>query len=470
MIRKIILLLMAGVPVLLSAATNDLARFSGTVVDLGGKPVTDAVVECFHFPTRSSVGMPEIESKQFRASDTNGGYEFSVPAGAVIVTVKKAGFGSVWKTWQSAPSGIVEPLMFRPASFLAGLVVDENDQPVTNAVVSVSAAADRGKGEWSKQPNFLFGKAARDLFSASTSADGRFRIVNFPAGAEATLDVSAPGKALRAGSRGGMQFQTQAGQEDIKLVTDSTASVEGKVVRRDTGEPLANVKIQLEPVNAGGGITVSPAPTQSGADGAFHIPEVPAGSYRIAGIFTNQPVPSWVTESVAVTVAPGETLTNVKISAFKGGVVKLTVVGKSNQRVVPEVNVSAFGEGYPASGVTSVEGVAWFRLPPGQFVLFGKKLGLAQAETQAMVAEGLTNYVRLELGLPLEIAVNEPKKSEEPPSLQTQPRLPPQSATQSFSPRPLSVTPNPSVRWPRVVIVLFVIGAVVFWMAQKRKP
>ncbi len=240
--QKIVFLLTAAWCAHAHGETNDLAKFSGTVVDLEGKPVADAVVECFHFPNRVVVGMPEIESKLFKASDTNGAYEFSVPPGAVIVGVKKTGFGSVWKTWPSAPKGEVEPLRLRPPSTLAGIVVDENDQPVTNAVVSVSAAADKGKGEWTRQPNFLFGKAARDLFSASTSADGHFRILNFPEGAQATLDVSAPGRALRTSGRNGMQLQMQAGQEDIKLVTDPVASLEGKIVRRDTGEPLANVR------------------------------------------------------------------------------------------------------------------------------------------------------------------------------------------------------------------------------------
>ena len=384
----------------LQGQTNELAKFSGTVVDLQGVPVADAVVECFHIPTHAVAGMPEIESKQFQASDTKGEYQYSVPVGAVIVAAKKPGFVSVCKTWPSAPSGTVQPLMFRPPSTLAGIVVDENDQPITNAIVSVSAAADKGKGEWTQQPNFLFGKAAKDLFSASTSADGHFRILNFPLGAQATLEVSAPGRALRTGGRNGMQLQWEGGRQDIKLVADPVASIEGKVVRRDTGEPLANARIQLEPVNAGGGIAISPASTQSGTDGTFRLSEVPAGSYRVFGIFTNQPIPLWVTESVPVTVTSGDALENITIKAFKGGIVKLTVVGKGDQRAMPEVNVSAYGEGYPASGMTGPEGVAWFRLPPGQFVVFGKKHGLSQAQVEATVAEGQTNPVTLELDLP----------------------------------------------------------------------
>jgi len=344
--------------------------------------------------------LAEIESKQFKASDTNGAYEFSVPCGAVIVTAKKTGFGSGWKTWQSAPMGVVDPLVLAPPSILAGMVADENGQPVTNALVSVSAAADKGKGEWTKQPNFLFGKAAKDLFSASTAADGHFRILNFPTGAQATLDASAPGRALRMGGRSGLQFQAQAGQEDIKLIVDPTASIEGKVVLRDSGAPLANAQIQLEPVNPGGGISISPASAQSAADGTFRVPEVPAGSYRLIAAFTNQPIPSWVTESVPVTVATGETLANVKIEAFKGGVVELTVVGKNDQKFIPNVTVSVYSQGNPMSGSTGPEGIVWFRLPPGQFTVVGTKQGMVQAQTQATVAEGETNRVKLELELP----------------------------------------------------------------------
>jgi uncharacterized GH25 family protein len=453
---KITLLLIAALAGRVGAVTNDLATFSGTVVDSRGKPVVDAVVECFHFPTRVVAGTPDIESKQFKASDTNGAYEFSVPSGAVTVVAKKPAFASGWKTWQSAPEGEVSPLVLAAPSTLAGIVVDENDHPVANAVVSVSAAADRGKGDWAKQPNFLFGKAAKDLFSATTSADGHFRILNFPAGAQATLEITAPGKALRSSGANGMQLQAQAGQEDIKLVTDATASIEGKVLRRDTGEPLANAKIELGPVNAGGGIAVSGTPAQSGADGSFRIEEVPPGSYRIAAVFTNQPIPSWVTASVPVAAGPGEAVANVRIEAFKGGVVELTVVGKGDQRIVPDANVSAYGEGYPASGSTGTNGVAWFRLPPGQFILFGKKQGVAQAT----VAEGTTNHVTLELDMPAASDVlNAAVKIGAPSKRETvsNPLAPGVRSQHTFVSR-------------RVLLMVLVgISSVVFWFLRKQR-
>jgi protocatechuate 3,4-dioxygenase beta subunit len=463
-VQKIIFLLItAGV---FSLHADDLARFSGTVVDAQGKAVADAVVECFHFPAHAAVGVPEIESKQFKASDTNGGYEFSVPSGAVTVVAKKAGFASGWKTWQSSPSGVVDPLVLTAPSMLGGMVVDENGRPVTNAMVSVSAAAEKKEGARSLS-NFLFGKAARDLFSAATSADGRFRILNFPTDAQATLTVSAPGRALRPTGTNGMQLQRLAGQDDIKLVTDPAASIEGKVVFRDTGAPVANARIQLAPVNAGGGISSSPPSAGSGADGSFRVVEVPAGSYRVIAISTNQPLPLWVAKSVPVTVATGETARDVKIQAFKGGIVELTAVGKDGERVLPGADVSAYSEGYPVSGVTGPGGVAWFRLPPGEFMFFGAKPGVAQAQTQATVTEGETNRVKLELDLPpQEIAMSGGGTNGAP-----HPALP---MMNPLSRKPEAASSNVLVAWPgnykTILIVLLGIAGVLFWMMRKRKP
>jgi protocatechuate 3,4-dioxygenase beta subunit len=403
--QKLTVLLLLALTFHLQAAPNDVAKFSGTVVDEQGKPVAGVSVDCYHFPTRTGVGLPDLQSRQHTATDGKGAFQFSVPSGAVTVVVKKAGHASGWKTWESTPKGTIDPLVLAGATSFAGTVVDENDQPIADAEVSVSAAVDRKEGEWTTPPNFLFGKAASDLFSTRTTADGHFRIADFPAGAQANLMVKFPGRALRAPTavKNGMQMEAQSGQDDLKLVTEPAASVEGKVVIRDTGAPLANVNIQVQPINAGGGFSTSSQSARSAADGTFRVPEIAAGSYRVLAVLTNQPIPLWVAETVPVTVAAGETARNVKIQAFKGGVVEVVVVGKNDQKVVPDVNVSAYSEGYPASGTTGNDGVARFRLPPGEFTMYAVRQGRSPAQAQATVADGATNRVRLELDVPSRI-------------------------------------------------------------------
>ena len=401
--QKIALVFVAALALHARAATNELVTFSGTVVDGQGKPIPDAAVECYYFPLRTMAGIPDVESTQKGIADAKGVFHFSVPNGAVTLVAKKAGLASGWKTRQSVSAGSVDPLVLTAPASIAGVVVTETGAPVPEAEVSISVAiANR---DAMGQPDYVFGKAASELFSTRTSADGRFRIENFPQGAQANFEVKVPGRALRPFSMNGngMQLQAQAGQQDVKLVTEPAASIEGKVVVRDTGAPLAGAKIQLQMANNRGAFPNLQS-VQSGADGSFRIPQIPAGSYYLFGIFTNTPVPFWVTERVPVTVATGETARDVKIPAFKGAVVQVTVLGKADQKGVPDVNVSAYSEEYPVNGITAKDGTVWFRLPAGQFNFFAIKQGMSQAQSQTTVADGETNRVRLELNTPSKIS------------------------------------------------------------------
>jgi hypothetical protein len=94
------------------------------------------------------------------------------------------------------------------------------------------------------QPNFVFGKIARELFSTRTSADGKFRIENFPADGQASLEVKKTGLALHqtANSFQYDELPFHAGQEGITLTLDPAGSVTGKVVVRGSGQPLANAQ------------------------------------------------------------------------------------------------------------------------------------------------------------------------------------------------------------------------------------
>jgi protocatechuate 3,4-dioxygenase beta subunit len=405
-LQKIALVFVAALVFHAWAATTESVTLSGTVVDRQGKPIPDAAVECYDFPARVIGAIPEVESTHKTTTDEKGAFQFSVPNGAVMVVAKKAGFGSGWKTWQSIPTGSADPLVLTAPSSIAGVVVTEKGAPMPGVEVNVSTAIANREGEMMGQPDFIFGKAASELFSTRTSADGHFRIENFPTGAQANLSVKAPGRALRplAMNGNGMQFQAQAGQEDVRLVTDPAASIEGKVVVKDTGVPLTNARIQLQPVNSRGGLSGISGPIQSSADGTFRIPELAAGSYNVFGIFTNAPVPLWVTEKVPVTVTAGETARDVKIQAFKGAVLEVTVVGKADQKGVPDANVSAYSEDYQVTGTTAKDGTVWFRLPAGQFSMIAGKQGLSQAQSQARVADGETNRVKLELNTPSKIS------------------------------------------------------------------
>jgi len=283
--------------------------------------------------------------------------------------------------------------------------VDDAGRPVADAEVWVSSALNKATTDIG-QPNFVFGNIARKLFSVRTSADGKFRIENFPADAQANLSVKKTGKALHqtANSFSYDELPIHAGQEDITLTLDPAGSVTGKVVIRGSGQPLAHAVVGLQPSAPGMGYFLFDQGTiVSAADGSFQIPDVPAGSYRVVANFTNEPIADWVADPVPITVAAGETAPGVQIQAYKGGVVEVTIRGKNNHEPLADAGVSVNNEDYNRGGSTGTNGVAYFRLPPGQFNVFANKQDWSQAQAQTTVTEGQTTRVTVDLGAPFKV-------------------------------------------------------------------
>jgi len=389
----------------LRAATNDVAKFSGTVVDAQGNPVTGATVVCYQYPTRMSSGAVEMEAKQHATTDGQGAFEFPTFQGQAVVLVTKAGITPTWRTWYYAPE---EPqkIVLSSSSALAGMVLDDAGKPVADAEVSVPTALNKTMTDYGQQ-SFVSGKMARELFSARTSADGKFRIENFPADGQAIFSVKKAGKALRptASLTQFNELPFHAGQEDITLTLDPAGSVAGKVVVRGSGQPLAHAVVGLEPTTPETRLLLLDMGTiVSASDGSFKIPDVPAGSYQVVATFTNEPVADWVADSVPVKVPAGQSVSDLQIQAYKGGVVEVTVRGKNSHASLADAGVSVSSADFNRGGSTGTNGVTYFRLPPGQFTVFANKPDWSQAQTQATVTEGQTAQVTIELAEPSKVA------------------------------------------------------------------
>ena len=218
----------------LRAATNDVAKFSGTVVDAQGNPVAGATVVCYQQPSRPGSGWMDLEAKQRATTDSQGAFAFPTFRGQATMLATKVGFAPGWWVWYDAPE---EPqkIVLSSSSVLAGVVVDDSGQPVANADVWVPDALNKTLTDYGQQ-GFVSGKMARDLFSTRTSADGKFRIENFPADGQAILLAKKTGKALRptASLTQYNDLPFHAGQEDITLTLDPAGGVTGKVVVRGT--------------------------------------------------------------------------------------------------------------------------------------------------------------------------------------------------------------------------------------------
>jgi len=146
-------------------------------------------------------------------------------------------------------------------------------------------------------------------------------------------------------------------------------------------------------------------PAQSGADGAFRLADVAAGSYQIRATFGTNTVPEWVAETVPVTVEAGQIARDVQVSATRGGFLEVSVAGKNDRQPISEAGIRVFKETYQTGASSGTNGVALLRLPPGEYQVsaYSMRDNAHSEETAVTVATGQTNRIQIELSPPPKI-------------------------------------------------------------------
>ena len=107
-------------------------------------------------------------------------------------------------------------------------------------------------------------------------------IQGFPTNTSAEPAISKPGMYLREPQRNVISPNTmrwQPGQQDVKLILEPVGRIEGKVVAKDTGQPLAGFSLWPQPTQGGyfGGGDRKTA--ESGADGKFHLSDLSSSRF-----------------------------------------------------------------------------------------------------------------------------------------------------------------------------------------------
>ena len=389
------------------AGTNT-AKFSGTVMDAAGKPVAGATVEYWRYGENPAnpfqPEMPVME-KQTATTGADGVFSFQVSASMGFLLAQKPGLAPAWKSLNQMPNSERETegkLMLTPPGTLAGAVTDESNRPIANAEVYVAmAVGERPHNNGVMVFNALFGKPARDHFSAHTDAAGHFRIENFPTNAAAMLAVESPGKVLHPPEQESYNFEEagcRAGQEDIKLAVEPAGGIEGKIVAGENNQPLPAAQLLLQPDAPRGFMVEGMTPVKSGTNGVFHFDKVLAGSYRIQFLSGPKNDSGWVAEMVPVTVTAGQTTRAVQVKAVRGVLLEVTVLGKADRKPQPKVNVTAFMEESQFHGISDSNGVAKVFVLPGDYQVSAfRQQPRLSGQTSVTVEAGKTNRVEIEM-------------------------------------------------------------------------
>jgi protocatechuate 3,4-dioxygenase beta subunit len=392
-----------------NASTNageQTLKFSGTITDAAGNPLAGATVEYWSY----SGPLNQLQMKEQLTTRADGAFALQVSRSTGFLLAQKPGLAPAWRqlNQQLNPAGETEQrLALTPPASLAGVVVDESNQPVANIEVFVAIAASEISLEnGGRTFSYLRGNLARDCFAAHPDAAGHFRIENFPTNANAALAVRSSGKALRQSPQESISFDSlpwHAGQEDIQLIVEPAGGIEGKITVEGGAPPLPVARLALQPVGVGSFLLDEREPAQSGADGVFRISDVPAGSYRLRAAFGTNAFPDWVAETVPISVESGQIARNVQVTALRGAVLEVSVVGEGDRKPVARVSVGAYRENSQSSAVTDGKGVARLRLIPGDYQISASRQSMTSSQTSATVEAGVTNRVEMEIAAPKKI-------------------------------------------------------------------
>jgi hypothetical protein len=218
--------------------------------------------------------------------------------------------------------------------------------------------------------------------------------------------VKLPGKVLR--QSGGDYTSPESagyrvGQDDIKLVMEPAGSVEGKIVCSESGQPLPVARLTLQPDGPGFFAFGEREPAQSGADGAFHISDVAAGSYHVHAVFGTNAVSEWIADAMPVSVEAGKTTRGVQVTAAHGGLLEVTLLGKNDRKPLAQVMVNADRENFQSGARSDSNGIALLRLPPGDYQVMALHESMPSGQVSASVEAGKTNRAEIEIAAPKKI-------------------------------------------------------------------
>lgn len=369
------------------------------VIDSDGRPVPGASIEQYTFNYRIPF-QEQMEAEAQVTSDANGTVELRASMGQTLLVARKPGLAPAWRQFQAVP-GSPQQLMLTKPAVLAGIVVDESDKAVSNADISVAMALSETMQEGGQRfYNYISGKQARELFSARTGADGRFRMQNFPTNASAELLVLVPGKAVRSERRdhiGPGSLTARAGQEDLRLVVEPTGSIEGRIVTENNSQPVPIADLRLQPQGPFHFAIAQREPDRSQPDGTFRLNDVPAGTYRLMPVFGTNIPPEWVAEGASVTVEKGEVSREVALTAIRGGLLEVLLVSRGDRKPIEGVNVNAYQQNGAGAAISGTNGLARLRLVPGEYQVATFSTGRRTENSSVTVEAGQTNRLEFEL-------------------------------------------------------------------------
>jgi protocatechuate 3,4-dioxygenase beta subunit len=241
---------------------------AGRVVDPQGRPVAEAEVHAGGAETLGLGGHMVEPRKEPAVSGPDG--RFEVPDLArgerVDLMVKRRGYTEGRLPGVGVPAEEPVTVVLQPASTLAGVVVDDDGDPVEGAMVLI-------QGE--PAPGWPF---AGNVGRGRSGEDGRFTVEDVPPGRLGAM-VRADGFLVH--EEGGLEVAPGEDRDDLRFVLRPGATIRGRVTDA-AGRPIADASVEVLEDAGFRRSGFGAATTGSDADGLFELDGVEPGTRSIA--------------------------------------------------------------------------------------------------------------------------------------------------------------------------------------------
>jgi protocatechuate 3,4-dioxygenase beta subunit len=356
------------------------AVVSGKILRSDGGPVAGAKVTLYE----PLVTEPPFEIRVLAetTSADDGTYRFAVAVGSAdgegptygTVVARKEGLSIGWASWPDRRLDRQRDITLTEPKDCAGTVVDGQGQPVEGAKVFAVGGQYERRPAQVGPPDYLYTGVARRLLTATTDAAGKFTVRGLPAAGRFELAATKAGygaaytwKPERPAEQG---LLLVPGRTDLRMVMPPEARIEGKVVEKGSGKPIAGMEIASLCWRTSR--LLRPTPVRSGADGAFVLAGLSPDAYVLRLADPREPPADWVAPPVTQEVKAGEVKRDVRIELSKGGLAEIVVTEANQPTPVPgaAIRVASLSHRVEVGqGVTKADGVAQIRLVPGEYRL-----------------------------------------------------------------------------------------------------
>ena len=345
--------------------------FTGKVIDAEGRPLAGATVTFHQMTTGKIASTYDVELLKEATTKADGAFSFGVAESTVyrqgVIIAQKEGLAIGWAYWRMHADQHHDIALGQPKQ-LTGVVIDESDNPLADATVFIAAGTTGDK-------QHLPGPVSRQLLRTSTDAAGRFTFAGLPADATFEFGLEKTAYATMTSTDEyramGDALQFAPGQGDIRLVMPVEAKIEGTVVEKGSGRPVAGVAIMVEGSRMRG--YFQPEPAVSDAEGTFRIDSLLPDTHTVSLATMPEGLADWVAQPVNVTLKAGQTQTDVLIEVSKGGLLEVCVTEAGTNKPLNKASVSIRDEKNNRwlSAKSDEDGIARIRLMPGGYQLSG---------------------------------------------------------------------------------------------------